>query len=85
MDNPININALLERGTLTIAPPETPEDAAHRRLKDLIVTIACLILVVGAVVMGFYFFCQGTDGQQRWGQAALTTVLGAAIAYAIKR
>lgn len=86
MSQPIDLNALVQqRGTITIAPPESPEDAKHRRKKDLILTGGALLFILGAVVTGLYFFVRGTDGQQRWAQAALTTVLGSAITYFVKK
>jgi hypothetical protein len=86
MSGPIDLNQLVrERGAITVGPPETPEDAKHRRRKDFAVLVVVLLLLLGGIVMGFYFFCNGSDGQQKWAQAALTTILGAVIAYGIKR
>jgi hypothetical protein len=86
MAESVDLNQLVrERGGLNILPPESPEDGAHRRRKDMVQFWALLAVFTILFAFGLYFFCTGTDGQQKWGQAALTTMLGSALTYAFKK
>lgn len=86
MSNQIDLNDLLKkRGKIEILPPESDEDAKHRRSQDKLKTGVALFFIVAGITMAALFFCIGSDGQQKWAQAALSTAFGAAIAYVIKK
>lgn len=86
MSDPIDLNKYVrEQGSLTITARELPEDAEHRRSRDLLVTRFLLYAVGGVLLTGLGLVIWGSGVQQNCGSALLTTVIGGAIVYLFKK
>jgi hypothetical protein len=71
---PVNISA---------TPPESDDDARHRRRKDMILFTASLTFIaVVALVALWAAFAPGHDDKQReWGMGVLLLIVGGCVGY----
>ena len=68
---------------ISVSPPETDDDARHRRRKDLILFVTSLIFVaVLAIVATWAAFGAAHDDKQReWGMGVLLLIVGGCVGY----
>jgi 4-amino-4-deoxy-L-arabinose transferase-like glycosyltransferase len=88
----IDIGAVAAHASLTVRPPETPEErlarlteaaeeAMYRRRKDWWTFVVTILVSVGVGVVALVLAILTTGDLQKWSMSLVTLLLGGAIGY----
>lgn len=88
----LNLDAHVPPSELFVQPPESPEDAEHRRWKDRVeitqkiqtdhwILVFAILFVSAFSIAALVAFSWGDSDQRAWGASALTLVLGGLVGY----
>lgn len=77
----LNLDAQLPPQSISVQPPETPEDANHRRWRNRVITIFAILLASAFSIAALVAFFLGDPEQREWGASALTLALGGLIGF----